>query len=669
MMGINELENLKYHELQKLAKAKGIRANMKVEKLRKALKDHYESDASNTATDHGSSSSSTEQESKKQNSPKIKKSRGRKDGRKKKDIDTSNDEDTSNETKTNEEEQAVRQTRNRKTRKSKKSKKGEVELKSPVPKKPVIASIIKSPFASIKSPAVRRSTTILGVKSLKSTPTTFKSPVWAKKQPIQSPALNNKALKKQLAPKRKRSNSKEEKKENVEQPVNVEPSAKRVRKNSSPPKVNTPTRTSLTKSSPLNNTPKNNTPKQGKRKSSSPGVKSMLQAMDGLSSEQMKATLLEALDKKVAENPGTSSQVSNIPRFTAFVGQNGEKADKKKANTPDWKKIHKKEFSRWDNLETYMEKRKKRAEGLTGSFNSVHKLLKETQTAVDRLKNTKTPQIVKPVRKDSIRSSFQSPKGFKPSTISTKNLNLKFGANKTPVVQSNNKTPRSTSKPTPVTPVVRTVSNTSSGVKSTKSSKTPKSNISKRSVSRQSTTKPKSPASQQSTSKPKSPASQQSTAKPKSPASRHSTAKPRTPAETLVKPRINIKPSSTVKSSPHFNSLTNITHKSNKLSIGDGFITGGTPLKFKGLNTSVLNSSMKKPSFDLKASLSRPMTWKAHKGKLKPLDLNTAYKTLDKTSYKTPQTQTIKDRRRKVEVNRADKKFESQMRKRGLSLA
>ena len=44
------------------------------------------------------------------------------------------------------------------------------------------------------------------------------------------------------------------------------------------------------------------------------------------------------------------------------------------------------------------------------------------------------------------------------------------------------------------------------------------------------------------------------------------------------------------------------------------------------LNKSSLNTSVQKPKFDLAASLSRPMTWKRHTGKLQPFKQENVYK-------------------------------------------
>ena len=76
------------------------------------------------------------------------------------------------------------------------------------------------------------------------------------------------------------------------------------------------------------------------------------------------------------------------------------------------------------------------------------------------------------------------------------------------------------------------------------------------------------------------------------------------------------------------------------------FILAPTAFKFTAtLNTTgpALNATLsctKKTTFDLKASLSRPITWKVHKGKLKPLtDVSEPKYLYTEIASKTPKTQ------------------------------
>lgn len=67
------------------------------------------------------------------------------------------------------------------------------------------------------------------------------------------------------------------------------------------------------------------------------------------------------------------------------------------------------------------------------------------------------------------------------------------------------------------------------------------------------------------------------------------------------------------------------------------YLSSVTPFKFTGsLNTTMPDGkSSKKPSFDLKASLARPVTWRAHKGKLKPVG-DTSYAGQHNSGMKAP---------------------------------
>ncbi|KAM9786357.1 nucleolar and spindle-associated protein 1 [Syngnathus typhle] len=91
-------------------------------------------------------------------------------------------------------------------------------------------------------------------------------------------------------------------------------------------------------------------------------------------------------------------------------------------------------------------------------------------------------------------------------------------------------------------------------------------------------------------------------------------------------------------------------------------------------NTSVTPGTQKKPVFDLKASLSRPLTYKPHTGKLKPLGDCKENKVADKSlvadsrlkNYKQHRVQTREERQAKQEEDRKAKKSNLLCARRGL---
>ncbi|KAL3874921.1 hypothetical protein ACJMK2_037873 [Sinanodonta woodiana] len=323
-------------------------------------------------------------------------------------------------------------------------------------------------------------------------------------------------------------------------------------------------------------------------KSASPGVQHMLDAMKPeMDDAEMKKSLMSVLDKRVkskmSDNAGSSS---GIPRFAAFCSQ---RKGQKKPITPgnkDWEKIHKKEFQKFDSIDVYLQKKKKRAEAITVSVKKTQKLLHQLNVAADKLINHKTPNNENKLnnRASHARSTlFKSPAPqakptpFKPTVVNIEKINLEFA-----------------------------------------SMQSPKSMLRK------------------------------------------------TTGSAIRKEQR--------KSGPQ----TKTTGLAQRRSGGEGGVTiprrsTTTPFKFTG-NQSPNTTQSAKKAFDLKASLARPLTWKPHSGKLKPIVTNTALYTNNNTTQNItiskPTVTKIRDQKRvDVAKRRADKKNSVMMARRGICVS
>ncbi|XP_067681528.1 nucleolar and spindle-associated protein 1-like [Haliotis asinina] len=547
---LKNIDDMKYNELQKIAKGIGIKANVKIDKLQKALREYYSQQA-----EPGNTNPEQDQENQEESV-------------------TSDSMDT---------DEVETKPARRVTKKAKRRGRGRKAAKKTVEEEPETeVKLCATPIAAVKAGSKKTTphtpeSSQVGVH-VKPSPMTPKMKVkdQVKPSPMTPQMRAVTALKQTKTPqsqKRKRSGSlpKPEPDSKPSTPV-AEPSNKRIR------------RSTFEKKDDMNVTPSSKGVKD-----TSPGVKDILGVMKPeMNSAERKATLLKALDEKVqkAKKTGTptrsdekSTCSTQIPRFAAFLAK--RKQESQKVITPgnkDWTKVHKKEFDRFDSIDVYLEKKRQRTKSITKSVSKVSQILEESKKAITSLKNQKTPNnenLVKPKPKNDAKINlFKSPSGptpFKPTVFKTKNMNTNFGA-KTPNSNQGAKTPVTQGPGKKTTP----------------------------------------------------------------------------------------KAGNTVEKKAERKSLGVMSTKKT---------TGVTPFKFTGtLNTTLPDAkSTKKPVFDLKASLARPVTWRPHKGKLKPVGDST-YTHQPGSEIKAPKVASRDDRRAAMAQHRANKKFSSQMQRRGINI-
>ncbi|XP_060068427.1 nucleolar and spindle-associated protein 1-like [Ylistrum balloti] len=587
-MDVEEIFSLKYNELQKRAKLLGIKANMKIDKLRNAIAEHLLD--KNEAADEQQVTMEKEEEVKPNESQnKTKKGPGRS---KKEKV----------------------------TRSKLESVDKNAKPSTPSIVKPVKPGHLGLKQPSVLSPLVRKSLPTKTFMTPKGTPRPFGTSKGTPKTVTPLVTKVKSATPKVATPKNATS-------KRISQPKQATPCL-------STPKSVTPNKTpaSLKRMSNQKRTPQEAKKKRStfeivplpdepmecqrstrrstfdkttteEEKSESPGAKEMLGALTGdMDSAEMKETLLSALDKKVQKKVSEMdpAKKTGIPRFAAFLAARKE-AREEKPLTPgnkNWTKIHKKEFDKMESIDVYLNKKRKRQDDFASSAKKTKTLLEETKAAISKLKSHKTPTAFKEANRKS-KSLFVTP-----GTTAVKT--------KTPTGVAKNKTPVSAA-PKPKTP-----STFKPTVFSTKNM-----NLDFNTTTRKS---------------------------------------PRTSSGTGT-----FKPSVLTTSNMNLNfgkvktpgTLPKDTRKS--------FVT---PFKFSASNTTLNDSKSTAKKFDLKASLARPITWKTHKGTLKPLETASLYSTAKgepKVNVKTPKVAGRENRRALAQKKRADKKFDKQMSRRGIN--
>ncbi|XP_076464219.1 uncharacterized protein LOC143296268 [Babylonia areolata] len=688
-----DLDNLKYSELQKLAKNVGIRANMKVEKLVKALKEHYSNQGqssddskslksdvdSSTQPDTTENDQSLANEDKDDTTKRKAPSKGRKKAQKKGSRGKAKKASSSDESHDDKEETVKTQTPQSstatlkqstpkvqpqnsavvtKTPSFKKTPLGTTPKKTPAIIKPVtskqpknVTPSVKKAQGSVNQPSSVKTPgtgpkNIPGKKAVtgKSTPGLF-SPKGPSSRPVSAsgrsmtPKVSTSGRKlasaatkeNQKTPgsgstKRRspRNSSAEDKQQDEIKGKTAQAKVGGKRKRQDTFELEEPSLAS-TATPEAEKTMKrakrsSGTAQQDKTPAGSPGVQDMIDSMAGdISSAERRNRLMSAINKKVEGKVKSSPHAgptTQIPRFAAFLAK--KQQEQKKPITPgnkDWQKVHKKEFAKFDSIDVYLEKKRKRAEEMTASVKKARTVLHEVQEAVTKLKNKRTPSVGKKAQP------------FKPSVMSTKDMNLNFGAK-----ASSSKTPinrKSTSSAKPFKP---TVTSTKDMNLNFSSLKTP---VNQKVVTQASSVVKGAQSGRKSVG-----ASQMSAAR------------------------------KSLGASEARKSLSN------------------TPFQFTGnLNVSAVKSATK-PVFNLKASLARPITWKPHTGKLKPLEehyhgkgkgvehsatkpanTSTRMDVFKSMVNKTQRTYSRHDRRIAAAVKRAEQKTDLQMKRRGINIS
>ncbi|XP_038075413.1 nucleolar and spindle-associated protein 1-like [Patiria miniata] len=322
---------------------------------------------------------------------------------------------------------------------------------------------------------------------------------------------------------------------------------------------------------------------------------------------EMKKAIMAELEQKAAEK---LSLQSRIPKPRTVMNKPS------KPITPgnkDWSRIHQAQFDKMESIDDYVARKRKRTETLSASVKRAKLTADETRVAVQSLTSHRTPQgsaakIAKPVSR--VRPSnlpFNSPK---PSGI------------KRPGTKGRTSGPAPTSK----APAVKSVTFKVSRLKTPTRAAVLLAGGAEPKQKRKSTPGPRKSVSVIDTS--------------------------------AKKPVLDFASRKSIGESA----------RDNRKSIGVA-----TPFKFGQTATTPAADTVSKPMFDLKASLNKPLSYKPHTGKLKPLEVSTRFQATSNIQkakanvLKKPTLKTRDNRRAGAKQNRANKRADTLMARRGIS--
>jgi len=180
-----------------------------------------------------------------------------------------------------------------------------------------------------------------------------------------------------------------------------------------------------------------------------------------VSSAERKANLMSVLNDRVKDKVASSpSQPSQIPRFMAFLANKKAAETQAKPTTPgkNWTKIHGKAFSKFDSIDVYLEKKNQRMENLTNSGKKAQakplskkpRLAKPVQRPATASTKSFAPTVTsvrglnlnfgKPKTPSKTAAPQPQSKTFVPSVTSVKGMSFNFQKIETP--RSRIQTPR-----------------------------------------------------------------------------------------------------------------------------------------------------------------------------------------------------------------------------------